>query len=216
MTTTLQPPGRADGAGEAAPAQPAPEPAGPALDSAPVLPVGAPPGRDAQFSAFARESSATLLRTAWYLTGDEHLAAELVQDALVRTYVAWPRASRHDPTAYARRVVANARIDHWRRRRRELLVEPGRLPDAACADAGHDVVMRDALVRALATLPGRQRRVVVLRYLVGLTEREVADDLGVAVGTVKTQASRGLARLRAVLGQHDTDVPSTDDERNGR
>nr|WP_225224442.1 SigE family RNA polymerase sigma factor [Cellulomonas sp. JH27-2] len=156
--------------------------------------------RDADFTAFARRAQAELGRTAWLLTGDVHAAAELVQTALVRTYTAWPRARAGDPMAYARRVMANARIDTWRRRRREVLVAPEAVPHTAGADAGAAVEHRDELVRALAQLSPQQRRVVVLRYLVGLSERETADDLGVSAGTVKTQASRGLHRLRATLG----------------
>ncbi|RHA38626.1 SigE family RNA polymerase sigma factor [Cellulomonas rhizosphaerae] len=157
--------------------------------------------RDAEFTAFATTAQAELGRMAWLLTGDVHLAAELVQTALVRTYTAWPRARAGDPLAYARRVLANARIDLWRRRRREVLVAPDDVPHQATADAGATVEHRDELVRALAELSPQQRRVVVLRYLVGLSEREVADDLGVSAGTVKTQASRGLHRLRASLGE---------------
>jgi len=156
--------------------------------------------RDADFTAFATRAQAELGRTAWLLTGDVHAAAELVQIALVRTYTAWPRARAGDPTAYARRVMANARIDTWRRRRREVLVAPEAVPHTAGVDAGAAVEHRDELVRALAQLSPQQRRVVVLRYLVGLSERETADDLGVSAGTVKTQASRGLHRLRATLG----------------
>jgi RNA polymerase sigma-70 factor (sigma-E family) len=158
---------------------------------------------DLEFSTFAEVARAELARTAWFLTGDAHLAAELVQDALVRTYVAWPRARQADPLAYARRTLANARIDLWRRRRREVLLAPEDVPEVARAGDGHRVEQRDELVRALATLSTRQRRVVVLRYLVGLSEREVADDLGVTVGTVKTQASRGLRTLRSALGPLD-------------
>jgi len=156
--------------------------------------------RDADFTAFATRAQTELGRTAWLLTGDVHAAAELVQTALVRTYTAWPRARAGDPMAYARRVMANARIDTWRRRRREVLVAPEAVPHTAGADAGAAVEHRDELVRALAQLSPQQRRVVVLRYLVGLSERETADDLGVSAGTVKTQASRGLHRLRATLG----------------
>jgi len=157
--------------------------------------------RDTDFTAFATRAQAELGRTAWLLTGDVHAAAELVQTALVRTYTAWPRARAGDPMAYARRVMANARIDTWRRRRREVLVAPDEVPHTAGADAGAAVEHRDELVRALAQLSPQQRRVVVLRYLVGLSERETADDLGVSAGTVKTQASRGLHRLRATLGE---------------
>ncbi|MDM7829816.1 SigE family RNA polymerase sigma factor [Cellulomonas edaphi] len=163
--------------------------------------AGPAPDRDAEFSAFALSAQAELGRTAWLLTGDVHAAAELVQTALVRTYTAWPRAREGDPLAYARRTLANARIDTWRRRRREVLAAPDELPQRAGADEGAVVEQRDELVRALAALSPQQRRVVVLRYLVGLSEREVADDLGVSAGTVKTQASRGLHKLRASLGE---------------
>jgi RNA polymerase sigma-70 factor (sigma-E family) len=158
-------------------------------------------GYDAEFTAFATTAQAELGRLAWLLTGDVHAAAELVQTTLVRTYTAWPRARAGDPLAYARRILANARIDLWRRRRREVLVAPDELPHRAAPDESVAVVHRDELVRALAELSPQQRRVVVLRYLVGLSEREVADDLGVSTGSVKTQASRGLHKLRASMGE---------------
>ena len=156
--------------------------------------------QDAEFAEFMASALPHLSRTAWFLCGDEHRAEELVQQALMKTYAAWPRARAGDPLAYARRTLANARIDSWRKHRLEQLTAPERLPDLlepSEADAQAD---RDLLVRALATLGRRERQVVVLRYLVGLPEREVAHDLGVAVGTVKTTASRGLARLRDRLG----------------
>jgi RNA polymerase sigma-70 factor (sigma-E family) len=164
---------------------------------------------DEEFTAFVAASRHELGRTAWLLTGDAHLAAELVQDALVRTYVAWPRARQTDPLAYARRVLANARIDLWRRRRREVLSPPATFPDSARRNETAVVEHRDELVRALARLTTRQRRVVVLRYLVGLTEREVAADLGVSVGAVKSQASRGLGLLRTHLGPLDDNESRT-------
>lgn len=182
-------------------------------DDIDVLPVRRARGdRDAEFTAFATAARDELGRMAWLLTGDTHAAAELVQLALVRTYVAWPRARERDPLAYARRVMANARIDLWRRRRREVLVAPEDVPEGFAAAQGAAVEDRDELVRALAALSTRQRRVVVLRYLMGLSEREVADDLGVSVGTVKSQASRGLRRLRASLGEpvDDDDNPRGD------
>lgn len=158
-------------------------------------------GADAEFAAFAASAQQDLGRTAWLLTGDVHHAAELVQTALVQTYTAWPRVRDGEPLAYARRVLANARIDHWRRRRRETLVAPDGLRDTGDGvDGPGQVDVRDALVRALATLSRNQRRVVVLRYLVGLPEREVADDLGISTGSVKTHASRGLRRLREAMG----------------
>ena len=118
-----------------------------------ILPTGrSRTDDDAEFTAFVAASKAELGKTAWLLTGDAHLAAELVQDALVRTYVAWPRARQHDPLAYARRVLANSRIDMWRRRRREVLSAPASFPDSARVDESVVVEHRDELVRALARL----------------------------------------------------------------
>ena len=169
--------------------------------------------RDEEFTAFMRSASPALGRVAWLLCGDVHQAEELVQHALVRTYVAWPRARERDPYAYARRVLANRRIDLWRHLRREVLVDPSSVPDSAhvTGDSGD----RDRLVRALALLTPRQRRVVVLRHLMDLSERQVADDLGIGVGTVKSTASRALARLRAELADTADGAPRTTD-REGR
>lgn len=160
---------------------------------------GPPQDKDTEFTRFMTTASPALARTAWLLCGDVHQADELVQQALVRTYLSWSHAREGDPLAYARRTLANLRIDTWRRRRREVLTDPVELPDHGDdrdSARSHD---RDALTRALATLTTRQRRVVVLRHFVGLSEREVADDLGISVGTVKSTASRALTQLRAVL-----------------
>jgi RNA polymerase sigma-70 factor (sigma-E family) len=156
---------------------------------------------DTEFTAFMTEAAPALARTAWLLCGDAHQADELVQQALVRTYLHWGRAREGEPLAYARRTLANLRIDSWRRRRREVLTDPADVPEHAdpaggTADRHAD---RDQLVRALALLSPRQRRVVVLRHFEGLSEREVAADLGISVGTVKSTSSRGLDRLRTVL-----------------
>lgn len=151
--------------------------------------------RPEDFSAFVAAAGPSLLRTAWLLTGDAHRAEELVQDALVRTYVAWSRVRDGDPTAYARRIVVNARVDSWRRRRREHLVAD--VPEQAGShDVEGGVARRDTLVRALAVLSARERRVVVLRYWLDLSEAQVADELGVSLGTVKSTASRALAKVR--------------------
>lgn len=157
---------------------------------------------DAEFSAFVRESSAELGRVAWYLTGDSSRAEDLLQTTLLRTYLHWPRAAAAEagPLAYARRVMTNARTDAWRRLRRERLVAPADVPDAPEASGADAHAERDRLARALATLTPRQRRIVVLRHLVGLPVAEVAADLGVSEGTVKSVSSRGLAQLRAALG----------------
>ena len=152
---------------------------------------------DAEFTAFMTEHRRDLLRAAWLLVGDEHRAEELTQQALVRTYAAWSRA-RRDPLAYARRVLVNLRVDTWRRRRREVLVSPYELPDTPVA-ASRRAEDRDQLLRALALLTPRQRRIVVLRHLLDLSDTEVADDLGISPGTVRSTASRGLAVLRAAM-----------------
>lgn len=161
--------------------------------------------KDVEFAAFMSRSAPALARTAWLLCGDTHLAEELVQQALMKTYLAWPKARQGEPLAYARRVLANQRIDGWRRRRREVLMASDTLPDRSgdgrTAEDQH--AERDRLSRALQLLPTKQRRIVVLRHLEGLTEREVAAATGVSVGTVKSTASRGLARLREVLEAAD-------------
>lgn len=161
--------------------------------------------RDEEFSAFMREARDPLHRMAYLLCGDRHRAEELTQQAFERTYRAWPRARAGEPLAYARRVLANLRVDTWRRTRREVLSGPDEIvhgsTDASrrATDGTGTVDDRDAVVRALLVLPLRQRRVVVLRHLLDLSEREVAEELGMPVGTVKSTASRALARLRAEL-----------------
>ncbi|MCL2423418.1 MAG: SigE family RNA polymerase sigma factor [Micrococcales bacterium] len=153
---------------------------------------------DEEFTAFMGQAMGALTRTAWHLTGDQHRAADLVQQTLVLTYTAWPRA-RVAPAAFARRVMANQRITTWRSRRREVLSSPDGFPQGAHGDQSAAVAERDRVVRALARLSARQRRVVVLRHLEGFSEKEVAEMLGVSVGTVKSTTSRGLQILREAL-----------------
>ena len=172
--------------------------------------------RDEEFSAFMRDARDPLHRMAYLLCGDRHRAEELTQHALERTYRAWTRARDRDPLTYARRVLDNLRVDTWRRTRREVLAGPDELTQAegvrrpgrpAAGDRTGSVDDRDAVVRALLTLPMKQRRVVVLRHLLDLSESEVAAELGIPVGTVKSTASRGLARLRELLGAPDGAAP---------
>jgi len=172
--------------------------------------------RDEEFSAFMRDARDPLHRMAYLLCGDRHRAEELTQHALERTYRAWSRARERDPLAYARRVLANLRVDTWRRTRREVLAGPDELTRAegvrrpgrpGTGEPTGSVDDRDAVVRALLTLPVKQRRVVVLRHLLDLSESEVAAELGMPVGTVKSTASRGLARLRELLGAPDSGAP---------
>ncbi|MCL2092491.1 MAG: SigE family RNA polymerase sigma factor [Micrococcales bacterium] len=156
--------------------------------------------RDAEFAAFMKEALPALTGTAWRLTGDEHRAADLVQQTLIRTYTAWTRA-RRAPLPFARKVMANQRITTWRSRRREVLASPEEVPEGGYSDEAGALAERDRLIRALACLNDRQRRVVVLRYVEGFSEKEVGEILGISVGTVKSAASRGLDRLRDALGQ---------------
>ncbi|MBM6401052.1 SigE family RNA polymerase sigma factor [Phycicoccus sonneratiae] len=158
--------------------------------------------RDADFARFVAASTPSLLRTARLLTGSRDAAQELVQATLVKTYLAWHRVRDEDALPYARRILVNQRTDRWRRTRGEVVVaEP---PDRV-HDDGTGSDDRDQIVRLLATLPERQRYVVVLRYYHDLSEQAVAELLGISVGTVKSAASRGLATLRAA---HPSPDPS--------
>ncbi len=152
--------------------------------------------RDAAFTAFVEQATPSLLRTAWLLTGDHHAAHDLVQAALVRTYVAWPRVRPETAVAYTRRVLVNERTDRWRRHGPELAVSAPPESPAASSGTTED---RDVVVRLLATLPEQQRKVVVLRYYCDLSEQATADALSISVGSVKSAASRGLATLRTQL-----------------
>ena len=186
-----------------------------AVGPAPVVPTvvdepesarfrGRPAGtRDEEFLDFVGASGRYLLRTAVLLCGDPVRAEELVQATYERVYRSWRVARDGDPQAYARRVLVNLRVDGWRRTRREVVVDPGALPDRAGPDNTSAVVARNAVVQALARLPLAQRRVVVLRHLLDLTETEVAQELGISVDTVKSHHARGIARLRKIFAEGD-------------
>ena len=144
------------------------------------------------FDAFARARIPALLRFGFALTGDEQQAADLVQDALARTIPAWSRLDRIEhPEAYVRRVMVNRLNTVWRRRRREVLM-------AEPTDRGYEQPQqRDAAIwAALAGLPRRQRIAVVLRYYEDLSEEQTAAVMGCTIGTVKSQTSKALAKLR--------------------
>jgi RNA polymerase sigma-70 factor (sigma-E family) len=151
------------------------------------------------FDAFVRARHTALLRYGTVLTGDPHAAADLVQDALERTGLAWARVQQKgDPEGYVRRVMANRSISTWRKLRRERLVAAP--PEQSYEDPPTD----DVLWSALARLPRRQRTVLVLRYYEDLSELEIARVLGIAPGTVKSQASKGIAALRAAIGEKES------------
>lgn len=149
--------------------------------------------RDADFAAFVAQASRSLSGTAWLLTGDRDLGAELVQQALVKVYVAWPRVRRADALAYCRRILINLHKDRYRRPF-PVPVDADRIVSDAPGEAAVD--NRDQVVRLLATLPPRQRAIVVLRYLEDLPEADIAREMGISLGAVKSGLSRALASLR--------------------
>lgn len=163
---------------------------------------------DAGFSAFVATRSGRLLRTAYLLTQDASLAEDLLQTALTKTWFAWDRLD-DDPVRYVRRVLVTASVSWWRRRwRAELPTE--QLPEPSAGATVDDRAGAHDLWTALRNLPPRQRAVVVLRYYEDLTEVETADLLGCSVGTVKSQCSRALARLRV-----DEALQPVPEERSG-
>lgn len=155
---------------------------------------------DAAFSDFVAARQTHLRRIAYALCGDWHRADDLLQTALTKLYVAWPRI-RHEggEEAYVRQILVRANIDESRRPwRRERPSDD--LPDRP-AIIGTDVEERSALFDALQALPEQQRKVVVLRHWLGLSVRETATELGISEGTVKSHSSRGLGALEAVLAR---------------
>lgn len=157
--------------------------------------------RPDEFDAFVRARTPALLRSAYLLTGDQHLAEDLVQGALARTHRAWSRVRAIDNAeAYTRRAMYHLQVSWWRRRR-VAETYPGDLPERAAAQVDHadSTALRLSLRAALGALPVRQRAVIVLRFFDDLTEAQAADVLGVTVGTVKSHTARALARLRAAV-----------------
>jgi RNA polymerase sigma-70 factor (sigma-E family) len=150
-----------------------------------------------EFADFASAALPTLMRLGHMLTGSADAGADLVQTALVSTLAAWPRVQREDPFGYVRRAMVNANVSIWRRwgARVRYVDPPDRQTDDEPGKVADVVTMRSAL----AALPPRQRTVLVLRYYCDLSEEEIAQEMGVRPGTVKSQAARGLATLRRSL-----------------
>lgn len=154
---------------------------------------------DEAFTVFVTSQAATLRRTAYLLTGSPGGAEDLLQDALVKTWLAWHRVDPDTATAYVRRVLVNLATDRWRRKRYQTvaLAAAERKPDdyaAAQFGASDD---RSFIVAQLALLSAKERAIVVLRYYHDLSEADVAATVGCSVGTVKSTCSRALARLRS-------------------
>ncbi|MEW9531876.1 SigE family RNA polymerase sigma factor [Microbispora sp. NPDC049125] len=156
--------------------------------------AGRPGVVDDTFDDFVRARGGALFRYGFVLTGNADDAADLVQEALLRLGDAWQRVARKDdPEGYVRTIMARQHVSWWRRRRREHLV--AQTPDSA---ARQDTRLDedDGLWAELGELPPKQRAVLVLRYYEDLPDAEIARILGVSAGTVRSQASRALGKLR--------------------
>ena len=155
--------------------------------------------RDDDFTEYLHARQPALLRTAYLLTGDKASAEDLLQTSLAKLYLAWDRVQQRDSVdGYLRRIMVNENNSLWRRpfKRREVVTDEipeGRHGVSDVYDDGEGA----RLWAFVQTLPKRQRAVIVLRYYEQLSEAEIADALGCSVGTVKSQASRALASLRA-------------------
>ena len=150
-----------------------------------------------EFAGFVAARSPRLLRTAYLLTRDWAMAEDLLQTALAKSWFAWGRLG-DDPEPYVRKVIVNTYASWWRRKWRgetptEVLPERVDRSTSSRTDALDE---RDELWQALGRLPRRQRAVIVLRFYEDLTEVQVAEALDISVGTVKSQTSKALARLR--------------------
>lgn len=154
--------------------------------------------RDAEYAEFVAARQTHLRRVAYAICGDWHRADDLLQTALVKLYVAWPRLRRDGrEEAYVRQIIVRADIDEsrrpWRRER------PGLDGFDQAARSELPFEERSALFEALQELPPTQRKTVVLRHWLGLSVEQTATEMGVSTGTVKSNTSRGLGKLQAIL-----------------
>lgn len=166
---------------------------------------------DAAYIDFAESVQDRLRRTAYLMTGDWALAADVTQEALIRVYVAWPRLERGGGLAsYARRAVVSAAIDAQRKRARRPEVLVASYQEHGLADGAADRAERALVVQALRRVPERQRACIVLRYYEDLSVAETAAVLKCSQGTVKSQTSHGIAALKrelARLGMPEPTLP---------
>jgi RNA polymerase sigma-70 factor (sigma-E family) len=158
------------------------------------VPHGDAPSAEQQFRDFVHARTPALSRTAYLLTGDAHLAEDLVQTALFKAAKAWHRIEG-DPEPYVRRILYTQNVSWWRSRRlKETALGSYDVPAVGAADSD----LRLSLEQALARLTTRQRTVLVLRYFEDLTEVQTAAALGISAGTVKSTTRQAFARLRAL------------------
>jgi RNA polymerase sigma-70 factor (sigma-E family) len=178
-----------------------------------AMPASLPARGGLEFEDWLVAREPALQRTAHLLTGDVHAAQDLVQNTLAKLYLRWDRVRDVDNVdAYARKALVNEFRSAWRRpvRRVEQIVEV--VPERATAETPAYDGSQDAVWRFVCGLPPKQRAVIVLRFYEQLTEAEIADLMGISVGTVKSQSSRALAALRAGLPDH----PEITGEESGR
>lgn len=165
---------------------------------------------DDSFAEFVAVRSAALLRAAWLLTGDERVAEDLLQTALAAVWRRWARAVEGgNPEGYLRKIMLTTYLSWWRRRWRGEIAT-GAVPEwAGGDDHAADIAQRDVVRRALALLSRQQRAIVVLRYAEDLSVAQTAETLGCSAQTVRVQAHRALATLRANVTLHlsDREVP---------
>lgn len=160
------------------------------------------------FPAYVAARGHTLLRTAYLLTGNTADAEDLLQTALTKTYLAWGGIrDRGSVDGYVRRTMVNTQISWWRRRKLDTYATDP-LPEPFDVDPTDSRDLHYAVWEALARLPSRQRAAVVLRFYEDLPEREIADILGVSVGTVKSTLSRAMVKLRRDASLLDGCVPA--------
>ena len=164
---------------------------------------------EAEYAELVAAVSTRLFHTAFAVCRDRSVAEDAVQSALTTAYLSWRRVRAADsPEAYLRRMVLN-QLFTWRRRASWRAEEPrAEVPDTGSASYEESVVTHDEVWHALAALPARQRAVVVLRYYEDLSEAQIADALGIRPGTVKSQTSAAMARLRRDM--HDVDARGKD------
>jgi len=169
-------------------------------------PDEAPAEEGQTFEAYAAARGAALVRFAMLLTGDDHRAEDLVQEALTKAYLRWSRIRRTDnPDVYLRRLVINGSRSWWRRRANRETPGLESAERASPSDLGSEAAARDELWRLIAALPDQQRAVVVLRYYEDLDDATIAQILECTSATVRTHAMRALHKLRAHLGEAEDD-----------
>jgi RNA polymerase sigma-70 factor (sigma-E family) len=169
-------------------------------------------GRDrSDFAEFVTARSTALHRAAYLMVGDVSLAQDLVKEALTKTYVAWPRLrDKGNAEAYTRKAITTTAISWFRRKRWSHELSSDSPPDKGSPGHADHVAQSAWLWAALMELPVRQRAAIVLRYYEDLTEAQTAEAMGCAVGTVKSQVSAGISKLRERLGDDPDLLPLTD------